>query len=109
MHTEVVACDMVSQTLGSVKNASLCGESILAAQGKLPVVIDVAVCVETGVVAEQDIEIGMPPVSELKERVLPYILRERGQPGFGALPGVEVAIELICAKGTIDVAQIDAR
>ena len=62
---------------------------------------------DLGAVAVEDEEIGMAAVGEGEFGLFTEALAEAGEPGFGAFPGVEVAVELFAAEGAIVVGEVD--
>src|ERR1700686_4709676 len=97
--------DRVVESLAAVKQRRILPQRLLAPEGNLPTVVGVVVFVNRGVFAQQNKLVGMATIAEVKLHAVAQILFEPGKPGLGALPGVEVSVELIGAEWFIPVAQ----
>src|ERR1035437_3585933 len=84
------------------------GQFIMPAQISLPVIVEMPVGIDLGRIAEQDEQIGVAPVLEVRLRLAAQILVHRREPGLYPLPRRIVAVELIGAVRTVAVCEKQA-
>ena len=107
MIAEIVADDGFLVALAAIEECRISSQRLGAAKRGLPALVDVIVGVERRIVAQQDEVIAVPAIAKVKLRLLAQLLLQAGEPDFGSLPGVEVAIKLVGAKRCVAIAKHD--
>ncbi len=98
---EIGAVDLVSSFLQAIKQGDVVERRAAVAQGTFKPIVDVLVLVPFGLIALQKKNIGVAAIAEGSLRVLVDLLGSTGEPAFGALPGIVVAVELGSSKSTV--------
>src|SRR6185437_11918808 len=92
---QVIAVDAVAKELSAIEQAVVVAQPGALAHGRLPALGGVVVFVDRRLIAQQDKFVGMPAVGKLHIGVPTELLLGGRKPSFGALPGIEVSIELV--------------
>jgi hypothetical protein len=104
---EIVTRDVVAEDFGAVVELGGMAEVFAATQLALVGFDDMAVGEVLRAVAIEDEEVGAATVGEGGFGLAADGLANAGEPVFGALPGVEVSVELLCSEGAVVVGEVD--
>src|SRR5580692_9900872 len=105
MTSQIVAEDTIFDSFGSVRDTKELLQIVVAAHGCVVGLVGVTIGVNLGIVAKEYEQVGVAAVGKGELGVLAEVLMEGGVPGFGALPGIVVAVKLIRAEGTVERGQ----